>query len=71
METDSRFNPILICVPMDLSDQEKKKPGIKENKVYNFFIGQWYEAINAISVDGKIAEFKGFEFRLYIPNKAI
>lgn len=58
METDSRFNPLLLCVPMDLSDQEKKKPGIKENKVYNFFIGQGYEAINAISVDGRWRSLK-------------
>lgn len=61
MNVDSRFNPVVLCVPINLSDLEKKKPGNIENPVYNFFMGQGYDAVNAISVDGKWRELKDLD----------
>lgn len=49
MLNDSRFNPIIVCVPLNI---QNNKPKIDENDTYQYFVTNGYKAINAF-IDGK------------------
>lgn len=56
MKENARFNPIIVCVPLDIVDHKLK--GNKINDTYQFFISHGYEAIDAIHGCGDWLDLK-------------
>ena len=50
MKNDSRFNPIILCVPLNIQNHILMDD--KGNDTYDYFIDNGYEAINALNSDG-------------------
>lgn len=56
MKNDERFNPIIICVPLNIQDH--KLMDNNGNDTYEYFIKHGYEAINALRADGSWYDLK-------------
>ncbi len=50
MRADDRFNPIIVCVPMNI--QNHLLMDDKANDTYEYFINNGYSVINALNEDG-------------------
>ena len=48
MKNDCRFNPSIVCVPMEIENHELKK---LTNETYDYFVNKGYDVINAITGD--------------------
>lgn len=48
MKKDSRFNPSIVCVPMEIENHKLKK---LTNETYDYFVNKGYDVINAITGD--------------------
>lgn len=47
---DSRFNPVLVCVPLNRPNIRLEE--MKKNDIYEYFIDHGYHAINAVTNEG-------------------
>ncbi len=48
MVADDRFEPVVICVPLDISDYALENPDSLENDVYDYYKNNGYNAVNAL-----------------------
>lgn len=48
MLNDSRFEPIIICVPPDISDHKLENPESLQNSTYEYYKDNGYNAVNAL-----------------------
>lgn len=48
MLADSRFEPIIICVPSGISNYELNDPDSLENDTYEYYKSNGYQAVNAL-----------------------
>jgi len=62
MEQDERFEPILICIPSDITQP------IKENDTYEYYVKRGYPALNTCVGDGAWLDISnmGFDYVFYL-----
>ncbi len=48
MLTDSRFEPVVICVPSGISEHKLNNPDSLENDTYEYYKNNGYNAVNAL-----------------------
>ena len=48
MRGDSRFEPVLICVPSQISEHQLQDPESTENDTYDYYVEHGYDAVNAL-----------------------
>ncbi len=53
MKKDSRFEPLLICLPSNNDPGGLDRPDICENDIYDYYIHNGYEAINGLVGPGQ------------------
>ena len=56
MKKDDRFNPIILCVPLNI--QNNKMMDDKGNDTYRYLVERGYEAIDALLEDGNWYDLK-------------
>lgn len=56
MKSDKRFNPIIVCVPLNI--QNHKLLDNNGNDTYEYFVGHGYEVINSLTDDGSWYDLK-------------
>ena len=67
MRKNSRFEPMLICVPQQIENKQLLDPRNTENDTYSYFVQHGYDALNALTGPGEWLDLQalGLDYVFY------